>query len=136
MGRKPWRLITLFWLLAIGGCCAALPAAEPGPSARAALALAEAKAAKAPRACPACGQRGCSCGCGGDPAFCTCNGPVTRKATDGGPDWRWDGKEQCWWRLKPQPVADRAVLPHLPMFFVPRPMPMLMPMTGGCRGGG
>ena len=35
--------------------------------------------------------------------------PVTQKATDGGPDWRWSKEWNCWWRPAETPKAVPAV---------------------------
>jgi hypothetical protein len=69
-----------------------------------------------PCVCPHCGAR-CKpkakapgdCGCGGTGSCTVCGtscfcrpegmkGPKTKKATDGGPDWKWDATTGTWWR--------------------------------------
>jgi len=116
--RRPCWLIGLLIAWVVLGCGLTLQAQSP--DSRAALALALAKGD-----CPACSKPGCTCGCGGDPAYCTCAGPVTRKATDGGPDWTYDAETQTWWRRFYQPA---------PQFFAPPPMmrPMFFGGGGGC----
>ena len=136
--RKPYWLIVLLIAWVVLGCGLSLQAQSPDSRAALALALAKGEAVKTD--CPACGKPGCACGCGGDPAYCTCNGPVTQKATDGGPDWTYDARTQTWWRRVPaEPMSTPTVT--TPVFYQPAPQffappPMMRPMFFGGGGGG
>jgi hypothetical protein len=170
-GRHEMTFVTLFEApAAIYGGGGLLLLALPFPcrggdvnvSARAALSLATAARAKArpPQAVPLKAGRAGTCACL-SPASCICRGsgdrvcecprctmrrPVTLKADDGGPDWRWDARREGYYRTvdsprpapvqapAPPPVFQGGIFAPPPAFF--RPAPPMVRGGGACRGGG